>query len=116
LKDKPLEKSELSTSLLSAYLVQLLKTYSILHWRMPIDGIRSGSSGVRRKNPLAGFPDYAGVTQKGRFWAAEIKGPGDRLSEKQNAWIQDLRGCSAFVEVLSTYDEVVDFVGRLIHN
>lgn len=83
---------------------------------MPIDGIRSGSGGIRRKNPLAGFPDYAGITQKGRFWAAEIKGPKDRVSEKQSDWIRDLERSNALVQVVRTYDDCVDFVGRLMNN
>ncbi len=111
-----MDLDDLSTESLSKYLITLLDTYQVLHWRMPIDGIRSGSSGVRRKNPLAGFPDYSGPTKKGRLWAAEIKGPGDTLSDKQIAWIHDLEANNVIVGVIRSYEDCVDFVGRLIHN
>lgn len=83
---------------------------------MPIDGIRSGSGGVRRKNPLAGFPDFAGISPKGRFFALEIKGPTDRLSEKQSVWIRDLAASNAIVGVVDSYDSAVDFVSRIVQN
>lgn len=111
-----MDLDDLSTGSLDKYLVTLLDTYQVLNWRQYMGAIKHRGPGGRAKNPLAGFPDRAGVTKKGRLWAAEIKGPGDTLSDKQIEWIHKLEANKVIVGVIRSYEDCVDFVGRLIHN
>ncbi len=106
---------DVTTANLSAYFQALLKLYSVLHWKEYLGGVRRAGIG-RTPNPKAGFPDWGGVTERGRMWAAEIKGPGDRLSDKQKEWIIKLEANRVLTATLDSYGAIVDFVQRIIQN
>lgn len=112
---KPIPKAEVTTQSLSAYLVSMLKLYGVLHWRSYVGPILHGNR-TKTKNPMAGFPDFAGTAKNGKFFVAEVKGPGDTLSPKQMHWLASLAANNAITAVIKSYDDVVDLVGKLIQN
>lgn len=62
-----------------------LKARGILSWRCALGGIRKGN-GAKARNPLKGFPDIAGVIERGRFFTIEVKTKSGRLSPEQKLW------------------------------
>lgn len=73
-----------------------LKAAGIFSWRCSLGGLRTGS-GARRKNPMSGFPDAAGIVPNsgGRFFVVECKAPKGRLEPHQLEWRKRLvdQGC-----------------------
>lgn len=63
--------------------------------------IHGGSTFTR-----AGLPDIIGV-YNGRFVAFEVKRPGGRLTELQNACLKKLRAAGAVAEVVYSRDQVI---------
>lgn len=108
-------KSQLTTQNLDVHFANLLKIYQVLNWRSYVGPIIHRIR-TKTKNPMAGFPDRSGVTKRGRLWAAEIKGPGDRLSEKQMMWLAQLAANGCLTKVIKSYDDSVDFVSQIVQN
>lgn len=71
---------------------------------------------ARAKNPMAGMPDFAGLTRNGRAWFAEIKGPGDKLSEKQLFWIAQLSANYALTAVIKSEEGSKKFIEQILSN
>ena len=103
---------------LQSLAVQFFQVQGIFYWRMPIGPVihrRGKGPNVReiwKPSTLAGFPDFAGVlrrSQKGRFWALELKGRYGSPSEKQTHWIRDLGLSGAHVGIARTYQDLVSF-------
>jgi hypothetical protein len=98
---------------LTSYAVTRFKQAGVFWYRMPLGAVMHSIGGkvVRKKNPLKGFPDYAGLFQKGRMWAAEIKaGKAGKLSPEQVDWITRLNHAGAMAVVLRTREEIDSFV------
>lgn len=70
-----------------------LESRGTLHWRCSLGGLRIGKGG-RRRNPMTGFPDIAGL-QSGKFFTIECKSPKGVLSPEQLEWKEKLQlhGC-----------------------
>jgi hypothetical protein len=66
-----------------------------------------------RKSHIAGFPDLAGITNTGLFWALELKTTKGRLSENQKVWIDRLEKSGATVVVARSTSEVLNFIYAL---
>lgn len=47
-------------------------------------GVKHG--GVRKRNPMKGFPDLWGLQPGGRLFAIEVKRPDGRFSKEQIQW------------------------------
>lgn len=78
----------------------------LLHWRVPLGGIKMGS-GRHRKNPMKGFPDIAGLTPGGRLFVIEVKREkGGILSDAQQVWLDNLRDAGAKVIVATSLEDV----------
>ena len=69
--------------------------------------------GVLAKNPMAGFPDTAGVTAKGTFWAAEIKAYGEEPSDKQQMWLDNLKRSGAITAVINSHEAALAFLMQI---
>ncbi len=95
----------MSESEIQSQILEYLKAKNILHWRMPIDGVRTGKG--RRKSPIAGFPDIAGI-YKGRFFALEVKAKDGKLNSFQAEWIQELNYAGAFAVVVRSVHDVIN--------
>ena len=76
-----------------------LSSQGIFHWRVSLGGVKHG--GVRKKNPMAGHPDIAGIIPNsgGRYFAIEVKKPKEKAEEHQVGWLKRLHdsGCLVFV-------------------
>ncbi len=78
---------------------------------MPV-GLPRKAGGIRGKSPLTGFPDIAGMF-KGHFFALEIKKEKGKVSEPQVAWIRNLIDSGAFVSVVRSLDETIEFFRQI---
>lgn len=107
--DKPLE-SQIQKEVLA-----FLKWSRLVHWRQNLGGIQQNVAGnvIFKKNPLAGFPDIAGLCPNGRLWAMEIKRRGERPTEKQEAWHRDLAASNALVFVIHSVAEAIIAVQKI---
>lgn len=85
-----------------------LKASGLLWWRVANGAIKHG--GVLKKSPIKGFPDLAGVTKEGHFWALELKVGRNKLSVEQVDWVSKLKANGVLVEVLKTPDQVINFI------
>lgn len=97
---------------LLSYALKVLKFHDVCHWRVANGPsiYNVGGKTVFRPSPIAGFPDLAGLTERGRFWAVELKTPKGKLMEHQKLWIARLEKSGAIVRVIRGFDEFLDFV------
>lgn len=93
--------------------IQALEAAGQSPLRMSLGGVKK--SGGRARNPLTGFPDLFGIIKntQGRMWAAEMKIPNGRYSPQQLEWIVGLRKQGVIVGVLTTIDEIMEFINVL---
>lgn len=82
-----------------------LREHGYVCWRMPISGVMKGN-GYMVKSPLKGFPDIAGLlkTQRGRFFALELKTAKGVLSQAQEEWCARLSEGGACVMAIRSLD------------
>lgn len=91
----------------------------IVWWRMPLGPVvhTLGKRFFFKKNPLKGFPDFAGLcTQRhiGRLWVVELKHPKTgRLSDEQREWRDKLKNAGAFYAEVRTIEEAAKFFNEL---
>jgi hypothetical protein len=69
-----------------------------------------GNKQIRKKSPIKGFPDIAGIFPNGKFFAIELKTPKGRLSPEQVEWISKLNMSGAMALVLRTRQEIDEFI------
>lgn len=93
---------------LLSYAITCLKQSGLVFWRVPNQGVRH--NGIRKKSPITGFPDLAGVFPNGKFFAIELKTDKGRLSPEQTEWITKLNMSGAMAIVLRSKDEISEFV------
>lgn len=79
------------------------------HWRVTI-GVALVGKGIRRKNPLKGHPDLAGVLRPGaRYFTIEVKRPGSlagRWYPEQLEWGTRLREDGVLYIVATSVEDV----------
>lgn len=77
----------------------------IFHWRMSLGGLLV--KGRRVKGNLNGFPDRAGIipSSGGRFFAVEIKRPGEQLRPEQVEWQRKLRAQGVLCFVATSVED-----------
>ena len=104
-----MKESELLT-----FALKVLKQSGLVYWRVPNGPVMHSIAGkmIRKCSPMKGFPDIAGISPDGTFWAIELKTEKGRLSPEQSRWIAALNESGASAVVLRTKDEIVDFVTR----
>lgn len=108
-------KEQITTASLTSHFQELMEIYNVLGWREYVGPILHGN-GRRTKNPKAGFPDFAGLTKRGIFWGAEIKGPGDTMSPKQIEWHSRLEASEGLLAVIRSYEDTTDFIAKILRN
>lgn len=98
--------------------LNLLKIYSIVHWRYAVSALphTRNKEIFFKRNPLAGFPDTSGVTQKGKFWVAEIKRPKNKPTDLQRSWLKLFEDSQCLTAVLTNYDEMIAFIKTILDN
>lgn len=92
-------------------ILDYLSAVRILHWRIPVDSVRTGS-GARRKSNLRGFPDILGILPQtnGNVFFVEVKGPKGKLSEDQLAFHKKLRNEDCLVITAKSLEDVRYFI------
>lgn len=91
---------------------KLLERSGLLFWRVSNGAVmhRIGSKTIMKKSEIAGFPDWAGVTPRGQFWALELKSDKGRLSEGQIEWLNKLNDNHVIIGVCRTVEQVCNFI------
>jgi hypothetical protein len=97
---------------LLSYALICLKQSGLVSWRVPNGPVTHSVNGntVRKKSPIKGFPDLAGVLPNGKFFAIELKTDKGRLSPEQLDWITKLNMSGAMAVVLRSKEEIRDFI------
>jgi hypothetical protein len=97
---------------LLSFALTCLKQSGLVYWRVANGPVLHslGTRQIRKKSPIKGFPDLAGVLPSGRFFAIEIKTDKGRLSPEQVDWITKLNHSGAIAVVLRSKDEIREFV------
>lgn len=97
------------------FTVNTLKRSGLLWWRVSNGPslYTKGKKTYYRKSPIAGFPDLAGITADGKFWALELKTAKGRIRPEQSQWIQKIKESNGVAEVARTPTDVLKFVFAL---
>lgn len=97
---------------LQSFTLAAMKCAGIFHWRVANGAVMHtiGKRIIRKKSPIAGFPDIAGVCPSGRFFALELKAEKGKVAPHQQEWIDTLSEANALVAVAKTVTEVLDFI------
>jgi len=83
----------------------------VFWWRMHLGGVRRSGKGYT-SNPLAGFPDVAGIVPKsgGSMFCMEFKTETGVVSEKQKEWYEKLTGNGVKVYVVRCREQGIQTV------
>jgi len=97
---------------LLSFALTCLKQSGLVYWRVPNGPVMHsiGNKQIRKKSPIKGFPDIAGIFPNGKFFAIELKTDKGRLSPEQHEWITKLNMSGAMAIVLRTKDEIREFI------
>ncbi len=93
---------------LSAFARKAFKNSGMVFWRVSNGPVKHG--GIMKKSEIAGFPDWAGVSPWGFFWALELKTATGKLSDEQRGWLKSLGDSGAIVGVARSFDDIVEFI------
>lgn len=95
-------------------ILDYLDALGVLHWRVCIGPVLGGGGRFRRKNPIRGHPDIAGVLRpSGRYFAIEVKRPTRaRWSPEQREWRDRLTAAGVLYLVASSVEDVRRGLGR----
>jgi len=90
----------------------LLKQSGLVFWRVTNGAVMHtiGKRSFMKKSEIAGFPDWAGVTPSGTFWALELKSESGRVSPDQMQWMEKLTKTHAIVGIARKPEDVLDFI------
>jgi hypothetical protein len=94
------------------FTTNILNHSGLLWWRVS-NGASLYSKGKKtffRKSPIAGFPDVAGLTPDGQFWALELKTAKGRISPTQKNWIEKIKQSNGIAEIARSPTEVLKFI------
>lgn len=95
-------ESEIQRAILS-----WLSSEGFVHWRCSLGGVRHSGIG-RKKNPMKGFPDIAGIGRNGlgRMFVIEVKTKTGRLSPEQEKWRAVLEAKGVIYILARSLDDV----------
>lgn len=100
---------------LSTYMKKRLELSGLISWRVSNGPVlhKIGPRTIMKKSHIAGFPDWAGITPSGRFWALELKTDKGRIAPHQQEWINRINQTNGIAEVARSFDEIDDFILRM---
>jgi hypothetical protein len=90
---------------IQSQILQWLRNCKILHWRVPVGGVRK-AGGKRARSSMTGFPDICGLTPSGRMFVIEVKAAKGRLSSEQSDWLERLYNEGAHALVVRGLSEL----------
>lgn len=94
------------------FTINALKASGLLWWRVS-NGASLYSKGKKtffRKSPIAGFPDLAGLTPDGQFWAMELKTAKGTVRPDQERWIKNIKKSNGIAEVIRSPSDALKFI------
>ena len=102
----------MSEAELSKICRQLFAQSGLVWWRVSNGGVlhKIGPRTIMKKSEIAGFPDFAGVTPTGQFFALELKSEKGKVSPEQTQWHHRLNNTNAIVGLARTPDHVRHFI------
>lgn len=80
---------------------RILKNSGLLFWR---------ASDTSTKLQMIGFPDWAGVTPRGQFWALITKSEKEKLTNDQTEWLNKMNDNHTILGVCRTVEQILTFV------
>lgn len=101
---------------LSAICKSLLEYSGLLWWRVangPVIHRLGKGKNVRtfmKKSPIAGFPDFAGLTPTGVFWALELKTEKGKVMPHQMDWIDRINESNGISAIARSPDHIRIFI------
>lgn len=85
----------------------------LIYWPVHLGAVKVG--GARKRNPMRGHPDIAGVLSYGvwlgHYFAIEVKQPGQGFSPEQMDWALKLQKAGAVYMAVTSLREVIDCFG-----
>jgi hypothetical protein len=69
-----------------------------------------------RKSPMSGFPDLFGVTPRGTLYALELKTIKGKVAAHQKECIARINASNGIAEVARTFEEIDDFISRMMES
>jgi len=90
---------------IQAQILAWLEAWGFFAWRVYL-GPRMIGKQLMAKNPMAGFPDIAGVFPDGRLFVIEVKSARGSLSEDQERWLERLSARSVLAVVARSVQDV----------
>ncbi len=88
----------------------------VLHWRVPLGPVLHG--GIRKKNPMTGWPDILGVVpnSNGKLLAIEVKTPKGKVAPHQEEVMRSLRNSGCLVITARSVEDVRFYLKLHIEN
>lgn len=80
-------------------------------WPVHLGPVKVG--GARKRNPMRGHPDIAGVlVPTGRYFGIEVKKPNERFTQEQMDWALKLQKAGALFLTATCVEEVIEGLGK----
>ncbi len=100
---------------LAKYAKEAFIKSDLVHWRVSNCAVihKIGTRTIMKKSQIAGFPDWAGITPWGIFWALELKTTKGKIAPHQQDWIHKINASCGIAEVARSFDEIDDFISRM---
>ncbi len=101
----------MSEAAIQTEIMSWLRSKNIYFWRVPLGPVKHG--GIRKKNPMAGHCDLAGIipNTQGRMFAIEVKYK-TKLSEIQKEVIGKLEKSGVLVIVATSLLDVTSLLDK----
>lgn len=101
---------------LAKYTKVALEKSGLVHWRVSNGPVlhKIGPRTIMKKSQIAGFPDWAGITFYGVFWALELKTAKGRIAPHQQHWIDKINATGGVAEVARSFEEIDDFIAKMV--
>lgn len=102
----------ISEATIQAEILSWLRSNNILHWRVPLGGVRHAGVGLK-KSPMRGHPDIEGIipNSQGRLFAIEVK-KESKLSDIQKEVIGKLERAGVLVILAHNVSDVISLLDK----
>lgn len=97
---------------LLSFALSALKISGLVYWRVSNGAslYTVGGKTRMRRSSIKGFPDLAGITPQGVFWAMELKTKIGRVTPEQKDWLKKLYESNANTTIARTPEEILAFI------
>lgn len=101
---------------LAKYAKAALEKSGLVYWRVSNGPVlhNIGPRTIMKRSQIAGFPDWAGISPKGMFWAMELKTAKGKVEPHQQDWIDKINFSYGMAEVARSFEEIDNFIDRVM--